>query len=293
LPAPAPVFFRGHPAARRYSCVDCRHRGKKSGGGRALVAAHISLLKFITAYDFNRLAVGAPNAGAPFTRLLLKGLHDKSLVLHMFTAPKFATVSQWTSNMAGAIGRVTPPFAGDKIANRSGDDPPKWGMARRHAASIIEPQLRSPARDKCRGGHGTLLSCWKETAGSFRKIKALRPLKNDRGATKRHGLRDFRRNAGGSMCEKCCCPYLVPPWWVTMGVPPQQYGVTAATVPAPPPPAAPSAPTHITTPAPPPPPPPAQTQQSGSGGSANGLGSVVSGLLNTVAAPISGLLGLL
>jgi len=46
---------------------------------------------------------------------------------------------------------------------------------------------------------------------------------------------------------------------------------------------------------PPPPPPPAQTtQQSSSGGSSNsGLGGVVSGLLNTVAGPISGLLGLL
>ena len=31
------------------------------------------------------------------------------------------------------------------------------------------------------------------------------------------------------MCEKCCCPYLVPPWWVTMGVAPPQHGATTPT----------------------------------------------------------------
>jgi hypothetical protein len=96
------------------------------------------------------------------------------------------------------------------------------------------------------------------------------------------------------MCEKCCCPYMVPPWWVTMGAAAPQFGATPTPLP-PAAPAAPSAPTHTSTPPPPPPPPPVQTtQQPSSGGnSSNGLGGVVSGLLNTVAGPIGGLLSLL
>lgn len=90
------------------------------------------------------------------------------------------------------------------------------------------------------------------------------------------------------MCQNCCCPYLVPPWWVTLGMPAPQHATTSpGTAPAPPSQAAPSPPP------PPPPPPPTQTPQQSSGNGGGGLGGVVSGLLNTVAGPISGLLGLL
>jgi hypothetical protein len=82
LSAAAPKFLGRHPTACRRSRVYRGHRGKKSGGGRAFAAAHIASFKFFAAYDFYRLAIGAPNAGAPFPRFLLKCPHDKSLVLH-------------------------------------------------------------------------------------------------------------------------------------------------------------------------------------------------------------------
>ena len=82
LPATAPKFFGPHPAACGRSGINCGHCVEKSGGGRAFAAAHVALLKFFAAYDFHRLAIGAPNAGAPFPRFLLKCPHDKSLVLH-------------------------------------------------------------------------------------------------------------------------------------------------------------------------------------------------------------------
>src|ERR1700728_4026051 len=131
LPAAAPKFFGRHPPARRRSSIYRGHRGKESGGGRAFVAAHIALFKFFAANDFYRLAIGAPNAGAPFTRFLLKCPYDKSLVLHTLQHRN----SRWSPN-----GRTTwrpeitaslPHLRGTNERLRNGgDDPPKWGIAR-------------------------------------------------------------------------------------------------------------------------------------------------------------------
>ena len=128
LSAAAPEFLCRHPAARGCSRINRSHGVKKSGGGRAFVAAHIALIKSFPAYDFHRLAVGAPDAGAPLSRFLLKCPHDKSLVLHMFTAPKFLMVSQWTGNMAAGNDCVTPPYAGGgKLENDPETTPQSWG----------------------------------------------------------------------------------------------------------------------------------------------------------------------
>ena len=80
-----PEFLRGHPVTYERSSVYRNHRHANSGICRACVEAGYSFLKFLAAYDFHRLAVGASNASSPLTGSSLKCLYDKSLVLHSDT----------------------------------------------------------------------------------------------------------------------------------------------------------------------------------------------------------------